>query len=469
MRHGLYGGVAALTAVITLAGPPAAHAQQPPAAGAARARPSPTDFLTGTAGGVVARGQIDTTYSASGEPSEKIPIPTGSPGNHGIYTFFEFVYLTTTWPVGDQTVAYRGLVDSTGQATGVPGTYIGSGQKALSTNEFGRRSWLPGYNIGVGYKTDDGVSVYASYLQTFTHHYTAGASSAAPFFRSAPNLSDTFLVAGVYNFPSQFAGPTIKTNVEATVVNSNGQPGQTITNVIPNPNTNAGQNPTITTITQIPPAAAGTGGNIFYGIWNGASNMTITFDQWFDQAEIGGRVPLLQTETSRVYGLAGGRFDWFMERFQWYTDSLDISGTGGPTYSARYNNTLSQRMYGPYVGCGHEAYIGNRFSVSTDFTAAGLLNIVKERAKYKLEDNSIQNKRTVNDYTLVPSLTANVQLWWYPIEGVQVRAGYNAMTFFNTKNMLDPIGFNYGAIDPVYNTQVFRIVHGLNFGAGLFF
>jgi hypothetical protein len=435
MRHGLYGGVAALTAAITMAGPPAARAQESPPA---RAGASPTDLLTA---GVVARGQIDTTYSSPGEPAEMIPIPTGNPGTHGFYAAFEFVYLTMSWPIGDQTVAYRGLVDATGQVSGVPGTYYGAGQKALSTDGFGRRSWLPGYNVTLGYKTDDGVSVYASYMQTFSHHYTAGASSAAPFFRSSPDLSDTFLVSGVFNFPPQFAGPQISTLPEQIAVNNSGGAG----------------------------APIGTGGNIFYGIWNAASNMTITFDQYFTQAEIGGRVPMLQTETSRIYGLAGGRFDWFMERFQWFTQKYDVAGNSGPTSSARYNNTLSQRMYGPYVGCGHEAYVGNRFSVSTDLTAAGLINIVKERAKYKLEDNSIQNKRTVNDYTLVPSFTANVQLWWYPIQGVQVRAGYNAWTFFNTKNMLNPIGFNYGAIDPVYNTQVFRIVHGLNFGAGLFF
>lgn len=419
MRHGLYGGAALLTAAILLAGPPAANAQD-----------SATDVLAGTAdpGAVVARGQFDSTYSAPFEPSEKVPIPTGNPGTHGFYTFAEFVYLTMSWPIGDQTVAYRGLVDSTGQLTGVPGTYIGSGQAALSTDGFGRRSWLPGYNIGIGYKTDDGISVYGSYLTTFSHSYNAGASLVAPFFRSAPDLSDTFLVSGVYNFPPEYAGPAIKTLPEQTA-----------------------------------------GGNIFYGIWNGASNMVIQFDQYFTQAEIGGRVPLFQTELSRIYGLAGGRFDWFMERFQWTTTAYDINGAATSRDVARYNNTLSQRMYGPYFGCGHEVYVGKRFSVSTDLTGAALINLVKERAKYKLESNDIQNKRSVNDYTLVPSATANVQLWWYPIEGVQLRVGYNAWTFFNTKNMLNPIGFNYGAIDPVYNTQVFRIVHGLNFGVGLFF
>ena len=60
-------------------------------------------------------------------------------------------------------------------------------------------------------------------------------------------------------------------------------------------------------------------------------------------------------------------------------------------------------------------------------------------------------------------------MWWYPIEGVQMRVGYNAYTFFNTMRMEQPIGFNYSSIDPAYDTQYFRIVHGVNAGVGLFF
>ena len=70
---------------------------------------------------------------------------------------------------------------------------------------------------------------------------------------------------------------------------------------------------------------------------------------------------------------------------------------------------------------------------------------------------------------LVPSATAHLNLWWYPIEGVQMRVGYNAWTFFNTVRMEQPIGFNYSSIDPAYERQWFRIVHGVNAGVGLFF
>ncbi|HEY3787721.1 MAG TPA: hypothetical protein VGL71_02650, partial [Urbifossiella sp.] len=131
--------------------------------------------------------------------------------------------------------------------------------------------------------------------------------------------------------------------------------------------------------------------------------------------------------------------------------------------------TLSQRMYGPFVGIGHEIFLADQFSLSVDLTGAALIGIVKERAKYELMDKSTEAKAGVNEWTLVPNANANVNLWWYPVEGVQVRLGYQAMTYFNTRNLQDPVGFNMGAIDPVYGTQYFRLVHGLNFGVGLFF
>jgi hypothetical protein len=408
MRHRLYGGSLFATCALVVAG------------------------LAGRAG-----AQPASTYAVPGRPAENVPIPTGNPGTHGFYTFAEFMFLTQTWGLGDdQVVAYRGLVDSRGAITGLPGTYIGSGQVALSTNDFARRSWQPGFNVGIGYKLDDGTSIYLSYLSLLDRNYHAGATLATPFFRSRFDLSDTFLVAGVFNFPPQYAGPLVKTEADDT-----------------NGNNDIDDNE---------------GGN-FYGIWNGASVMDIQFNQWFTQWEVGARVPLLQTEYSRIYGLAGGRFDWFMERFLWRTVSYDILGRAGPQDAARYNNTLSQRMYGPFLGCGHEVYVGKRFSMSLDLTGALLMNIIKERAKYKLESGTIQNKLSRDEFGVVPSATANLNLWWYPIEGVQIRAGYNAWTFFNTMHMHHPIGFNYGGIDPAYETKAFRIVHGVNVGLGLFF
>ncbi len=432
-RHRLYGGSLLAAAVVL--------------AQAATARGQSLDLLAGPPPGLLARGQIeDSTYQVPTLPVENVPIPTGNPGTHGFYTFGEFMFLTQTWTLGKQTVAWRGLVDSRGRVTGVPGTFIGSGVEALNTSDFPRRSWSPGFRVGVGYKLDDGTSIYASYMNLLDHNYHAGATLVPPFFRSRTDLADTFLVAGVYNFPPQYAGPAVKTVFDD--VDENPTDGvNTSGNGRPDPFE---------------------GGN-FYGIWNGAGVMDIQFNQRFTEWEIGARVPLYQTEYSRIYGLAGGRFDWIWERFQWWTTSFDILGQATSRDSARYNNTLSQRMYGPFFGCGHEVYLGKRFSLSLDVTGAMLIDIVKERVKYKLQSNEIQNKLSRDEWALVPSATAALNLWWYPIEGVQIRVGYNAWTFFNTVRMEQPIGFNYASIDPVYSVQVFRLIHGLNAGVGLFF
>jgi len=387
-----------------------------------------------------------TDYAVPGAPSINVPIPTGQPGTHGLYTFGEFVLLTQTWTLGDQVVAVRGLVDSRGIVTGQvledgtivqanPGTYIGSGVNALSTSDFARRSWYPGFNVGIGYAFDNGMTVQISFMHLLSRTHDAGASLVPPFFRSRADLSDTFLTAGVFNFPPQYAGPLVKTTADDTNGNGVADPGE--------------------------------GGN-FYGIWNGASVMNISFNQWYNQAEVTARFPLFQTEYSRIYGLAGGKFAMIMERFRWNTISYDISGQAGPRDSATYSNTLSQRMYGPFIGCGHEIYQG-KFGLSLDLTAAGLLNVVKERAKYKLDSDEIQSKLSRDEFTIVPNFNAHLNLTWYPIEGVELRVGYQAMTYFNTMNMRHPIGFNYGSIDPIYDTQVFRLFHGVNVGLGIFF
>src|SRR5438067_2199316 len=274
-----------------------------------------------------------------------IPIPTGQAGSAGFYTAFEFVMLTQTRALGNQNIAYRGLVDSTGRITGLPGTYIGSGQVGLSTDMIGRTTFQPGWKFELGYSFPEGLRVYANFLQLIDAHYSAGATAVAPYFRSRQDLTDTFLVAGVFNFPPAFAGPVTKTGYDQAV---GGISSQT------------------------------------YGIWNGATTMDIKFTQRFSQGEVGGRMPVYQTDYSRVYGLAGGRYDWFFERFFWRTVSFNLNGVAQPTDAANYVNTLSQRLYGPFVGCGHEIFLANQFSLSLDLTAALLLGVNKERAKYSL-------------------------------------------------------------------------------------
>src|SRR5262249_11306939 len=128
----------------------------------------------------------------------------------------------------------------------------------------------------------------------------------------------------------------------------------------------------------------------------------------------------------------------------------------GPQDTAIYTNIVSNRMYGPFIGVGNEYYLGHGFSISLDLKAAIMLDIVKERAKYERGDFATEAKRSRTEYTVVPEVQAQLNLWWYPIEGVAVRVGYNAFGFFNTIAAEKPIAFNFGGLDPPWEHRFLR-------------
>lgn len=388
-------------------------------------------------------GESFQTPINNGDPF--VAIPTGRAGDAGFYTSAEFVMLMQTKAIGKQDIAFKGFYDTQGLITGSPGTFIGSGQAALNTYSGGQRTYQPGFRVEIGYKFDTGVRIYANYLQLYDAKYSAGATQNTLGFRSGSNLADTYLSSPVYNFTTFFNGPSQDTNFDGQLITQT-----TLVNGFP-----------VTTFTTTQNATA--------GLWNAADVMDTKFTQRYQQAELGMRIPMFATEHSSVYGLSGARFAWFFERFSWRTVDLDQNGNSIPQSAAEYSNTLSQRMYGLFVGCGHEIFLGDMFSLSSDLTAAAFLDVVKGRAKYKLGDDTTQSKYGRDTWSLVPSLTADVNLWMYPVEGIQLRVGYSAMSFFNTKYMKDPVGFNFGNIDPNYGTKAFRLLHGFNIGVGFFF
>lgn len=393
-------------AVVVLAAPAAARAQN----------------VTGT---LPFTDGADGGFQPARAPAVVAHLPTGTAGDAGFYAAGEFVMLNQTRAIGNQTIARRGFYDITGELTGVNGALVGSGTEALNPRNFSAPTWTPGFNVEIGYRFDDGTRVFANYLQVYDAHYSLGASLVPPLYRARLDLADTFISSPVYNFNSFFAGPTDKVE--------------------------------------------GVPDRVVYGIWNAASQMDIKFTQRYQQAEVGARIPMYMSDYSRVYGIVGGRFGWFFERFGWRTVAFNADGIATAADAARYTNTLSQRMYGPMVGCGHEVFIADQFSVSLDVTGAMLLNVVKMRAKYILESEITQSKWGRQTWRLTPNLNAAFNAWWYPIEGVQVRLGYQALTYFNTLYMIDPVGFDFGNIDPGYKLKAFRLVHGFNLGIGFFF
>jgi hypothetical protein len=410
MRHRYIGG-ALLAAVAVLSGPRVGLAQFDPAVG-----------------NLMAGGDSGFPVPQSTDPI--IHLPTGHAGEAGFYAATDFVMLDETRALGKQTIATRGFYDSSGNITGVPGTFLGSNTVGLSTKNISGNDYQPGFNIELGWKTAEGVTIFANYMQLMESVYSRGASTIPPGLRPDASLADTFLSSPVYNFTPQFSGPQNKLAVDGV-----------------------GNNPGFTA----------------YGIWNGATAEEVSFIQRYQQMQFGMRLPLFQTDYSRVYGVAGGQFSWFFERFRWYAVDTDSSGNELPEYAANYTNTLSQRMYGAMLGIGHEIFIANQFSLSFEMTGSGMMDVAVERAKYELGDKSTESKYSLDQYRFVPNVNAAINLWWYPTEGVQIRVGYQAMTFYNTLYMQDPVAFNFGDPQPKYGVQSFRLVHGFNVGIGFFF
>lgn len=329
--------------------------------------------------------------------------------------------------LGNQVIMSRGFRDNDGSITGIPGQFVGSNLQAMTTSDFGRTSWMPGYRVTLGYKLDDGSSFSVSYANFLEVHYNFGAGPIGPTFGTGPLSSDSFLFAPVYGFSPQFSGPLNKVGPALN--------GSTI---------GSGSSP--------------------YGIWNGATQATEYLTQRFTNWDFIYRQNVFDSEYSRSFLLAGGRFAWFWDKFQWDVSSAQPNGGISPSDTANYTNIMSQRMYGPTVGVGNEIYLGNAFALSGNVTGAALLDVIRERAQYELADNSYLSKRSREDFAVVPNANASVDLWWYPLEGMQVRLGWDIYTFFFSQYMQAPVGFNAGGPDPSYKTLPFRMVQGFHFG-----
>jgi len=377
----------------------------------------------------------------------------------GWYTALEFVMLRQTNPIRHQLLAVRGLVDVDGAITGdlngtvvntdtnvpfiirgplVPGNFLGTGTPALFTDDLrGQETYQPGYRMTLGYRFNSGAALEGTWMHLVSAKYAANASliptNYANLAAGGGLLADTFLFLPFFNLPPEFAGP----NQEIAL----GNPGSA------------------------------------YGIFNGAINTSIDFTQRFDQADIRGRVPWYQNECMRCYGYAGGRFAWIWEKFHMRTVAADFNGQSRPEDVGTYDNIVSNRMYGPFAGFGVERYVGYGFAVGLEMEGAALVDVVKERATLQNGDRPsaartvpfVQLKKAATNFAVTPEVATNAQLFWYPWEGVQIRAGWNFMSFFNTIAAADPVAFDARSFDPNWHNKAVRFFDGFNVGIGLIF
>jgi hypothetical protein len=413
--------------------PVGARAQDPPGQPSAAengALPYPLLPITIDAQGYTARGQ---DYA----PEEvQAPLPLGSTRpESGLFYGSEFIFFRQTRPIKDQLIAVRGFFDVTGESFGNgplnPGTFVGSGEQALKANNLGTRSYQPGFEIFLGWRFKEGVTVEFDWYHLWQVHYSGGATLVPSLFQGQGTIQEnTFLTSFVYNFTPDYAGP----------------PGR----------------------------ISGTG-FAAYGIWDAASIMDMAFYQRYDEYDIKGRIPMFESDWNRSYALMGARFAWIWERFRWQTFAYDANGNSGPQWQAVYSNVDSNRMYGPFIGCGDECRLGDTpigtFAISLDTTAAALLDIVKTRQSYERADRQTSSRHNTTMYEIVPEVTANLNLWWYPqgVEGMQLRVGYDLFAFFNTVGSPYPVAFNLAAPESQFQAGIFRFFDGFIAGIALSF
>jgi len=360
------------------------------------------------------------------------PFSSPRPEEGGLYVNFSFVYMRANRPMPlSQQIAVRGIKDLDGSFSGGPaGTFVGSGEEALNTDQLrGPGNWQPGWDLFIGWKFQSGIAVELAWRHLVQAKYFAGAQIIPPNFNVGSQFENTFLFAPVTNFSTDWAG-SLKNIPVGT------------------------------------PAAT-------FGIWNGASIMSIEFIQRYDIYGINARFPIDQSENHRSYGLFGPRIVWIWERFGWRTVDVDLQGNAGPDTTANYTNMVSNRMYGLHGGFGNDWYLGSTMlgalSFELDLEAGLYLDMVKTRAGYERGDRGVSAHRSRRMNALTPSLELRAGMKWYVWEGITVELGYDIQTYFNTIASPRPVDYNLSQVDPRYDYIFFRWYHGMRLGINFSF
>ena len=428
---------------------------------------------------IIGEPQIYGDGYSPADPVWPFPLYSTHPENGGLFVAASFVSYRQTNPLHSQNVAVRGFQVTSPVIAGVDpparepvvtninspffdplgddlndniirvapsGTFVGSGTPALDVNQVRGNQFEPGTKIEVGWKFGDGSSITVSWLYISEVNLGASATLAPRGGNVGPNFADSFLFAPVFNFPNDFAGPTDKVTA-------------------PNPEFGIGDNPFVV------PAPG-----LAFGIWNGAGIMTEQFLQRTQQWDVTYRAPIYETENYRISGLVGPRYTWIWERYKWTTTALDTNSTSEPEWTAQYSNVASNRLYGLNFGCQQECYIGHGFALDCTLACQLYADSAKTIVKYQLARGAFGEadpgpvaKRGRHYWEFSPAAEAKLGVMWYPIEGVQVHAGYDFQGIFDTITSYQPIDFNFGAVDPRFVTHTIRTLDGLDLGIALIF
>jgi hypothetical protein len=430
-----------------------------------------------------------------GPPMWEMPMPLmWGERNEGIYTAFEALIMRINNPLHTQVVGIRGIFDEAGTIQGqgelvnvndgriattpyittlfgdrgVPGQFLGSGMGAMTTGDVGDDKYEPGMRFTIGYRFRNGVAIEGNYwsLAATRHQSSAGIVPPRNFGGVGSQFYDSFISAPFFNFTPYFAGPSF--DVISNTYLLTRPAGANPVNLVTAGNQN-GANQVITTDDVINDLIRFRGFVVpAYGIANGAELMEQSLRQRFASAELNARVPFCTAEVTRTYGLIGVRYINFDERYRLRIVDMDIEGSSLAENAMQYENKISNKYYGGQAGIGTESYIANGFAITFEGKLGVLAENSRATVKVLREDLAVGLRKVDNQVNTTTMFQAGAYLWWYPMEGIQMRIGYEFLGILGSRRSPDPVDFDLGKLNPGYD-KLFLRVDGVTGGLAFIF
>lgn len=425
-----------------------------------------------------------------GPPVTEMPLPLmWGERDEGPFFAMEAVVMRINNPLKPQVIAVAGFFDDTGLARGdqtgplinvldgrnantliarlwadpgIPGQFVGSGTVRLTTGDLDGTEFTPGAKMTFGYRLRNGIVFDVSYMQLIAARQSAAVGIIPQRdIGLGADLANSFVTVPFFNYTPQFAGPSrdVISDVFLFPIPALGN----VSLVTPGTATGA-PNEVITDDAAIDDIIANRGTPIAaYGIGNAAEVITVKYRQQFATGELNARVPIFQGEVTRTYGTGGFRYIYLQERYRMYVDDLDIDGN---FTTMRYTNRVKNRYFGAQAGLGSEAYLGSGWAVSVEVKGGVLAE--NSQAETEITDFFSSFDRSDNQFGVAGMATGSVYLWWYPIEGIQLRCGYEYMGLFGVRRSPNPIDYDLGRLRPVYENKYLQ-VDGFTVGVGFVF
>lgn len=134
------------------------------------------------------------------------------------------------------------------------------------------------------------------------------------------------------------------------------------------------------------------------------------------------RLPYYETECWRISALAGPRVTWVNEQAR----SRSLAKDHSAAEPAEQTRRLSRQKYGAHLGLDNEFYLGHGFAVIFELDASLSWQVTRRsQAGGAAKTNNAVHKQGKSKQSLAPQLRAILSLVWYPLEGVQLKIGYD--------------------------------------------